>query len=404
MAFKPSRYIPAAVAWILLLGITGGFYYLVIPGFVEQFKILGIVITILEMLLFISVISNFLVASVMDPGVISKATESEEQHQFETRSPMYKTIEIRGISVRMKWCVTCHFYRPPRCSHCSLCDHCINSFDHHCPWLNNCIGRRNYRYFFIFLLALCVHIICVFSFCFFYTLRTKFDVFTKENISSMVIMVLTGVIFMPVVGLTAFHMYLVARGRTTNEQVTGKYRNGFNPFSQGFCRNIVIVCFGSQFPKFDDYVGKQEVPDFDDLMRGAESNRVASTVLTISPSSSAATADIHHVHVYTAEDDQGPSGLDKRFHDGLVDYKPMKRQQQEYLHTNVINARVGDRSPNVSNISRDSSLVTLRRFKDSGGEDVSLGVDDSQGSKCNLLDENGSAFDAQLLNHHRSRH
>jgi len=209
---------------------------------------------------------------------------------------------------------------------------------------------------------------------------------------------------MPVVGLTAFHMYLVARGRTTNEQVTGKYRNGFNPFSQGFCRNIVIVCFGSQFPKFDDYVGKQEVPDFDDLMRGAESNRVASTVLTISPSSSAATADIHHVHVYTAEDDQGPSGLDKRFHDGLVDYKPMKRQQQEYLHTNVINARVGDRSPNVSNISRDSSLVTLRRFKDSGGEDVSLGVDDSQGSKCNLLDENGSAFDAQLLNHHRSRH
>ncbi|CAF1096799.1 unnamed protein product [Rotaria sordida] len=47
-------------------------------------------------------------------------------------------------------CRKCIFPKPARAHHCSVCARCILNQDHHCPWINNCVGHLNHRYFFQF--------------------------------------------------------------------------------------------------------------------------------------------------------------------------------------------------------------------------------------------------------------
>ncbi len=42
-------------------------------------------------------------------------------------------------------------WKPPRTSHCHVCG-CVLRLDHHCVWINQCVGVRNHRAFFLFVI------------------------------------------------------------------------------------------------------------------------------------------------------------------------------------------------------------------------------------------------------------
>lgn len=51
-------------------------------------------------------------------------------------------------------CRTCHRPKPARSKHCPICKTCIERQDHHCIWINNCVGLHNYHYFVALLVAI----------------------------------------------------------------------------------------------------------------------------------------------------------------------------------------------------------------------------------------------------------
>ncbi|XP_021254415.1 palmitoyltransferase ZDHHC23 isoform X7 [Numida meleagris] len=49
--------------------------------------------------------------------------------------------------VKMDWCAKCHLVRPARAGHCRLCGRCVRRLDHHCVWINSCVGEQNHQAF-----------------------------------------------------------------------------------------------------------------------------------------------------------------------------------------------------------------------------------------------------------------
>ncbi|KAI9836485.1 MAG: palmitoyltransferase swf1 [Thelocarpon superellum] len=79
-----------------------------------------------------------------DPGVITPAN-----HAAAMRLYPYDYIMFRpGLR-----CVTCNLLKPARSKHCRICKRCISRDDHHCVWINNCVGGGNHHYFLLVLLS-----------------------------------------------------------------------------------------------------------------------------------------------------------------------------------------------------------------------------------------------------------
>ncbi|XP_027914543.1 probable protein S-acyltransferase 4 isoform X3 [Vigna unguiculata] len=118
--------------------------------------VVGGVLTVLDLIF-------LLMTSGRDPGIVprnSRPPEFDDTFDIPTPSmewingttphlklPRTKDVIVNGHIVKVKFCDTCLLYRPPRTSHCSICNNCVERFDHHCPWVGQCIGTTTYENF-----------------------------------------------------------------------------------------------------------------------------------------------------------------------------------------------------------------------------------------------------------------
>ncbi|VUZ50310.1 unnamed protein product [Hymenolepis diminuta] len=90
-----------------------------------------------------------------------------------TRDAVMRIYLASGSNTPLIRCPKCLCIKPERAHHCSCCRRCIRKMDHHCPWVNNCVGEGNQKFFvlfnlYIFLLAIVGTILTIsfFLFCF----------------------------------------------------------------------------------------------------------------------------------------------------------------------------------------------------------------------------------------------
>merc|ERR1712111_21611 len=65
--------------------------------------------------------------------------------------PLQWTPENESETQFLQFCEVCQGYKAPRAHHCRKCERCVMKMDHHCPWINNCVGHFNHGHFVGFL-------------------------------------------------------------------------------------------------------------------------------------------------------------------------------------------------------------------------------------------------------------
>ncbi|XP_024015227.1 probable protein S-acyltransferase 17 isoform X2 [Eutrema salsugineum] len=131
---------PNPILQIIYIAMIGSIYFLTakssfiyIPGYY-----IGDVHKYTSFLAVIMGVILFLLTSFSDPGTVNAANVSHYISAYPYDDIIYSEKE----------CSTCKI---PKSKHCSICNRCVARFDHHCGWMNNCIGERNTRYFVAFL-------------------------------------------------------------------------------------------------------------------------------------------------------------------------------------------------------------------------------------------------------------
>jgi len=142
-------------------------------------------------------------------------------------------------------CRHCKQPKPLRAHHCTICGYCVFKMDHHCPWINNCVGQNNHRYFILFLTHL--------MFGSLYVCLTAIPIIFNSDVRKTTefnfVCTLSLVGFFLMIFFNGWNWFLVLRGNTTIEYWTLKadvnYNKTIKDFSLQTWRENIYLVFGT---------------------------------------------------------------------------------------------------------------------------------------------------------------
>nr|XP_005999059.1 PREDICTED: palmitoyltransferase ZDHHC3 [Latimeria chalumnae]XP_014345714.1 PREDICTED: palmitoyltransferase ZDHHC3 [Latimeria chalumnae]XP_014345715.1 PREDICTED: palmitoyltransferase ZDHHC3 [Latimeria chalumnae]XP_014345716.1 PREDICTED: palmitoyltransferase ZDHHC3 [Latimeria chalumnae] len=128
----------AVVTWLLV--VFAEFVVLFVMLVPSKDYVYSVINGILFNTLAFLALASHMRAMLTDPGAVPKGNATKE---------FIKSLSLKPGQVVYK-CPKCCSIKPDRAHHCSVCKRCIRKMDHHCPWVNNCVGENNQKYFVLF--------------------------------------------------------------------------------------------------------------------------------------------------------------------------------------------------------------------------------------------------------------
>lgn len=128
----------AVVTWFLVL--YAEFVVLFVMLIPSRDYVYSVINGVLFNLLAFLALASHCRAMLTDPGAVPKGNATKE---------FIESLQLKPGQVVYK-CPKCCSIKPDRAHHCSVCKRCIRKMDHHCPWVNNCVGENNQKYFVLF--------------------------------------------------------------------------------------------------------------------------------------------------------------------------------------------------------------------------------------------------------------
>ena len=220
--------------------------------FISDFltKKISFLIPLIIVIIYIITVSLLIIVSFCDPGIILSFPMKKRIIEDRRESKIFQLGYIKNY----KYCDTCSIIRPSRSTHCGDCNNCVEKFDHHCPWIGTCVGKRNYKYFYFFLFILNFLICLIIIFCVYYLIKRITEIVKENNhleenekikniasysltevIMSLYIIIYEGLVMIFVTGLFIYHTKLVLKNMTTKEDIKKFWEN---PQGNPYIRNL----------------------------------------------------------------------------------------------------------------------------------------------------------------------